>query len=49
MYANQPAVALYERAQAVLPSAPLFHAALTHPALFDMLKETAAELGYDLI
>lgn len=48
MYANRPAVALYERAQAALPSAPLFHAALTHPALFGMLRDVAVELGYDM-
>jgi hypothetical protein len=49
MHANQPAVALYERAQNALPAAPTFNRALADPALFYRLQVAAADLGYRLV
>ena len=48
MHANQPAVALFERAQHALPSAPAFHRALADPGLFLRINAAAAALGYQL-
>jgi len=49
MHANQPAVALYERAVTSIPVSPLFHRALADPLLLLALKNAAADLGYGLI
>jgi hypothetical protein len=47
MHANRPAVLLYERAQHVLPAAPIFNRALSDALLLVPLRNAAAELGYD--
>lgn len=49
MHANRPALALYERAQDVVPAAPLFHRALADPALRQRLDGAAIALGYRLV
>ena len=49
MYANRPAVALYERAQRALPRVPAFHAPLTHPGLLMPLRHIALTVGYGLV
>ena len=48
MQSNQPAVALYERAEASLPAAPFFHRALADPLLLTILENAATVLGYTL-
>ena len=48
MHANQPAVALYERAHRALNRQPFFHRALADPALLTPLRNAAAVLGYGL-
>ena len=49
MYANTPVVALYERAEVVLASAPFVHRPLNDPALRSALQRIATAIGYDLI
>ncbi len=49
MNANQPAVALYERALAAIPAAPLFNRALSDPALLPRLAWSANHLGYGIV
>jgi hypothetical protein len=49
MHANRPAVTLYERAQPALPAAPVFHRALSDPALLHRLSAAAARLGYRIV
>lgn len=49
MYANRGSLALYERARAAIPGAPLFHRALSDPALGSRLSAAAAMLGYRLV
>jgi hypothetical protein len=48
MHANQPAVALYERAEGCFVRSPVFHRPLDDPALLSILRRTAASLGYGL-
>ena len=48
MHANQPAVALYERARPAVAVAPFFHRALADPLLTDLLAWAAEMLGYGL-
>lgn len=48
MDANQPAIALYERAQDALGARPLFHRALSDPALNSPLAKAATLFGYIL-
>ena len=48
MYANRPAVTLYERAATSIDPSPTFHRALADPALLDPLRVIARELGYGL-
>ena len=48
MYANQPAVALYERAVDSIDPSPIFHRELADPSLLDPLRRFAAELRYGL-
>jgi hypothetical protein len=49
MHANEPAVALYERAQGAMPPAPCFHRALADPTLLPRLNKAARCLGYKLV
>jgi hypothetical protein len=49
MHANKPCVALYERARTAMPRAPLFHRALSDPALLLRLNAAATRLGYGLV
>jgi hypothetical protein len=49
MHANRPAVALYERAENVLPAAPVFNRALADRALLPRLSHAAGQLGYKLV
>lgn len=48
MAANNPAITLYERARAAVPSAPTFHRELTSTALTRLLANCCDELKYDL-
>jgi hypothetical protein len=49
MYGGSPCVALYERAEPVLPPHPVFHRPLSDPALLPALKQVAREIGYGLV
>ncbi len=49
MDANRPAVALYERAESAISSAPSFDRALSDPAMETPLKHAANRFGYALI
>ncbi len=49
MHANKPSFALYERARSALPLAPMFHRALSDPALLRRLSAAATALGYRLV
>jgi hypothetical protein len=48
MDGNQPAVALYERAQDALPARPLFHRALSDPALDGAVARAALLFNYGI-
>lgn len=48
MHRNAPAVALYERSAASLPTRPFFHRGLADPLLLPALAGAAEELGYTL-
>jgi hypothetical protein len=49
MHANNPAIALYERAMSAMPTAPTFNRALQDPCLITALANAAAELNYFLV
>jgi hypothetical protein len=49
MNANQPTVALFERARSALPSLPNSHDALSNPLLRALLLRFATRLGYRLL
>lgn len=49
MHANRSSLALYERGQAAIPAAPLFHRALSDPALLPRLSAAAMTLGYRVV
>lgn len=49
MSANQPSVALYERALDAVPAEPVFHRPLADPALLGLLNRTARDLRYGLV
>lgn len=49
MNANEPAVALYERASAALPAAPEFNRPLSDPDLIPVLEQAAHRFGYALL
>lgn len=49
MHGNDPAIALYERAQPALDESPFFHQPLAHPVLLALLKNAATTLRYDLV
>ncbi len=49
MNANQPSVALFERALSALPPLPTSHDALSNPLLRGLLLRFATRLGYRLL
>lgn len=49
MNANRPAVALYERAEPLLATAPSLNVPLSHPGLTTELDRIATDLGYSLV
>jgi hypothetical protein len=49
MNANEPCVALYERARDAMPKHPVFHRLLSDPAIFRMLKNACRTSGYLLV
>jgi len=49
MYANQPAVALFERAAFAVPKSPDAHRQLEDPGLENLLVATAEVIGYGLV
>jgi hypothetical protein len=49
MHANQPAIALYERALPAIPGAPSFNRALEDPTLLSRLNAACNRLGYGLV
>lgn len=48
MHGGMPCLALYERAGRVMSVSPSFHAALASPGMFDVVKDTADQVGYVL-
>ncbi len=48
MHANQPSVALYERARGAMPAVPVFNRALSDPTLAARLGTAARRLGYTI-
>ena len=49
MHANQPCIALYERAAEALPERPLFNRSLNDPTWLEALRNAASDLGYSLV
>lgn len=49
MNANEPALALYERAVPALPASPVLNRPLSDPAFLVPLERIASALGYDLL
>jgi hypothetical protein len=49
MNANQPALALYERAVDALPRRPLFHRALADAALTGAIARAAQRFNYAVV
>jgi hypothetical protein len=49
MHANEPCIALYERATGALPRAPLFCRPLSDPTLLSDIKRSARTMGYHLL
>lgn len=49
MHANKPCAAFYERAEDALPDRPLFNRPLDDPTWLELLRNTAADLGYLLV
>ena len=49
MYGNGPAIALFERAQRVIPKRPIFHRELRDPVLANILTETGKKIRYEVI
>lgn len=49
MNANRPSLALYERASAALPGAPLLDLPLSHPGLAVLLARAARRFGYRVV
>ena len=49
MDANNPAVALYERAQRCIPVTQIFDEPLTHPSLLGALVQLKDRFGYELV
>ncbi len=46
MDGNQPAVALYERANSALPAQPVFHRALADSVMTTLVANVALKFGY---
>jgi hypothetical protein len=49
MFANEPAIALFERGSKAIPGRPVFHRELKDPVLANVLTETAEKIRYLLI
>ncbi len=49
MFANQPSVALFERAEDAISATPTFHRPLAHGGLTPHLRVAAGRLGYSLV
>lgn len=49
MNANEPCVALYERALSAMPARPAFHRQLSDPAVLTLLKNACTAVGYALV
>jgi hypothetical protein len=49
MYANQPSIALFERALRAIPRRPVFHRQLRDPVLAHILAATAEKIRYPVI
>ena len=49
MHGNQPSVALYERAKNAMPVAPSFNRLLSDPALLNVIRAAAHNIGYGLL
>lgn len=49
MNANQPSIALYERARDAMPPSPIFHRSLMDPTLTSTLEQAAARLRYVIV
>ncbi len=49
MYKNEPAIALYERAENALPTAPLFNNPLDDGSLLVVLQNVAYDVGYSIV
>lgn len=49
MYKNEPAFALYERAERALAPIPFYHEPLSAPGLLIPLSRIARDIGYDLL
>lgn len=49
MHANEPCIALFERARAAIPARPVFHRLLADPSVLTLLKNACATVGYTLL
>ena len=49
MHANEPSIALYERARRAMPARPTFNRLLSDPAVLTLLKNACAKLNYTLV
>ena len=49
MNANEPRIALYERAQTAMPALPVFHRQLADPAVLTLLKNACNAVNYILV
>ena len=49
MYGNEPAVALFERGKRALPERPVFHRALSDPAVTTVLIKTGKKIRYAVV
>lgn len=49
MHANQPSIALYERAVTAMPARPVFHRQLADPAVLTLLKNACSAVNYLLV
>ncbi|MAT94136.1 MAG: hypothetical protein CME59_16265 [Halioglobus sp.] len=49
MYANAPAIALFERGARAIPERPVFHRELRDAVMANILTETARVIGYQVV